>query len=130
MLRKFSDDTKLSDVDVLEGRDAIQRNLKGWGMGLWSPTKLSATSYYLDWENHQYQYRLGAELLRTFLCRRIWGSWWRKKWIWAIIVHLQPEKQLCHETKKKKEKEKSSAQQAMKKVFLQLYIILITLGLE
>ncbi|KAJ7418269.1 hypothetical protein WISP_59923 [Willisornis vidua] len=65
-LSKLVDDTKLSGaIDMLEGMDAIQRDLdrleKWASVSLIKYTKAKCKVSHLGWSNHQYQYRLGDE---------------------------------------------------------------------
>ncbi|PKU33670.1 pol- hypothetical protein [Limosa lapponica baueri] len=69
-LSKFAYETKLSGaVDLLEGRDAIQRDfyrLEGWAhMNIMKFNKAKCKVLHLGWRHLQYQYRLGDELVKS-----------------------------------------------------------------
>jgi len=69
-LSKFADDTKLSGVvDMVEGRDAIQRDLHRLERWAWENLMKFNTAKYkilcLGWRNPRHLYRLGGAVLES-----------------------------------------------------------------
>ncbi|KAK4815513.1 hypothetical protein QYF61_003071 [Mycteria americana] len=69
-LSRFADDTKLSGaVDMLEGKDTIQKDIDRLGkwanVNLVKFNKARCKVLHLGWGNHQYQYRLGGEWIKS-----------------------------------------------------------------
>ncbi|KAJ7398451.1 hypothetical protein BTVI_125481 [Pitangus sulphuratus] len=81
-ISKFADNTKLSvRIDLLEGRDAIQRDLNR--LHTWAHMKFNKAKYKvlnLGQDNPQYQYRLGVEGIESSPAENTWGYWWMKSW--------------------------------------------------
>ena len=71
-LSKSANDTKLcGTVDMLEGRDTIQRGLdrpKKWShVNLMKFNKAKCKVLHLGWRNHKHKYRLGGEWIESIL---------------------------------------------------------------
>jgi len=68
-LRKFADGVKLCGFDVLEGRDAIQRDLDRLERWAWvNHTKFHQAKckvLHVGWGNPKHKYRLGREWLES-----------------------------------------------------------------
>ena len=78
-LSKFADDTKLSGaVDMLEGKDAIQRDpnrLERWVHdNLMKFSKAKCKVLHLGWGNLKHRYRLGGEWLESSSEMKVLGG--------------------------------------------------------
>jgi len=83
------DDIKLSAaVDMLEGRDAIQRvldRLEKWAkVNLIKFNKATCKALHLVWGSTRINTGWVTNGLRTALQRRTWRYWWMKNWTRAV----------------------------------------------
>jgi len=90
-------DTKLSGVaDMLEGRDAIQRDLdrlKRWAcVNRMKFNQTECKVLHMGQGNRKHKYRLGGECLKNIPEEKDWRYWWTRSSTWASNVRFQARK--------------------------------------